>query len=86
MTTVRFLMRWFRDKPAQTKFRAEARVIAVKVQPVVEPHLRQLDEVAGADRHLVLIDLGSEATERGLERRGRIRHGERLITAAHSRR
>ena len=47
---------------------------AVEVQAVVEPVLHELHEVAGGDRHLVLEDLSTEAAERGLEGRGRIRH------------
>ena len=35
MTTVRFLMRWFRDRPTQKKFRAvTARAVAIKTQPI----------------------------------------------------
>src|SRR6185503_8829841 len=50
----------------------------VKMQAVIEPALRELDEVARGDGHLVLIDLGGERAEGGLEGRCRIRHWQGL--------
>ena len=51
---------------------------AVKVQAVVEAALRELDEVASGDRHLVGEELDLDVAERGLEERGRVGHGRDL--------
>jgi hypothetical protein len=48
---------------------------AMKVQAVIEAALRELDEVARRDGHLVDEELDRERAERGLAGRRGVRHG-----------
>src|SRR5688572_14910471 len=53
----------------------------VKVQAVVEPALRELDEVLRGDRHFVEVELSLKITERGAESDCGVRHRAHAITA-----
>ena len=46
----------------------------MEVQPVVEARVDEVDEVAGRDGHLLLVDLAADLAHGGVEDGDRVRH------------